>query len=168
MTSDVIIDDILRREGGYVDHPADRGGPTNFGITLETLRDWRGRAVAAQDVQRLTADEARAIYRARYITQPGFDQLPPGDLQALLVDCAVHHGVARARLFVRTLQKLGGLTADGVIGPQTLGAIATVGSDRVRRELLKLRGHFIAGILRRNKTQWPFAAGWLNRLMEFV
>ncbi len=28
-----IIDAILRREGGFVDHPADRGGATKYGIT---------------------------------------------------------------------------------------------------------------------------------------
>ena len=36
-----ILDDILRREGGYVSHPADRGGPTNFGIAAQTLGSWR-------------------------------------------------------------------------------------------------------------------------------
>ena len=54
---DEIIDDILRREGGYVDHPLDRGGPTNFGITQITL-DALG---VPRSVRDLTIEEARRI-----------------------------------------------------------------------------------------------------------
>ena len=72
-TIEQILDDILRREGGYVNHPADRGGPTNFGITAQTLGSWRklGRPATAAEVQALTEPEARAIYR-----QPCFTRDP--------------------------------------------------------------------------------------------
>ena len=38
------LEKILEREGWpkYTDHPDDRGGPTKGGITLGTLRSWRG------------------------------------------------------------------------------------------------------------------------------
>src|SRR5690606_13690489 len=67
---DTILDEIIRREGGYVNHPADRGGPTNFGITAQTLGSWRklGRPATAAEVQALKEPEARAIYRQQYIT----------------------------------------------------------------------------------------------------
>jgi len=168
MTLDALIDDLLKREGGYVDHPHDRGGPTHYGITMPTLREWRGRPVTVQDIKDLPVEEARAIYRRNYVERPGFDQIEDGALKALLVDCGVHHGITRARLWVRTLQKLGGLKADGVIGPVTVAAITKAGPDLVRRELLRLRGHFVAGILQRDPKQRVFAAGWLRRLLEFL
>jgi lysozyme family protein len=62
---DAILDEVLRREGGYVNHPADHGGPTKFGIIAKTLGDWRrlGRAATAQEVAALTVEDSRAIYR---------------------------------------------------------------------------------------------------------
>jgi lysozyme family protein len=62
---DTILDEIIRREGGYVNHPADRGGPTKYGITAQTLGRWRklDRPATATEVKALTETEARAIYR---------------------------------------------------------------------------------------------------------
>ena len=36
--ADRLIDALIEREGGYVDHPADKGGPTCFGITEAVAR----------------------------------------------------------------------------------------------------------------------------------
>ena len=33
-----LIDELTEREGGYVNHPADRGGPTRFGVTEAVAR----------------------------------------------------------------------------------------------------------------------------------
>lgn len=164
MTIDSILDDILAREGGYVDHANDRGGCTNMGITLATLYDWRGRPVTCDDVQRLTRDEARAIYRELYVTRPGFDTLPAGRLQALLIDWGVHSG---PRTAIRALQRVLHITADGVLGPKTRAAAAAA-SPEIYRLLLQSRGEYIAGILQRDASQRVFAAGWLRRLLEFL
>ena len=87
---DALIDALIDREGGYVNHPADRGGPTSFGITQRTLSDWRGRPVSAADVQALTPDEARQIYQVLYVDRPQLDRVQDVALRELLVDCAVN------------------------------------------------------------------------------
>lgn len=65
----ILIDALLDREGGYVNHPADRGGPTGFGITEAVARanGYRGAMRA------LPRDEAAAIYRRLYWLRPGLD-----------------------------------------------------------------------------------------------
>ena len=101
MTTDTILSEILTREGGYVDHPHDRGGCTNFGVTLQTLSDWRGRPVTCEDVRALTRDEALTIYRELYVRRPGFEAVDHPRLRALVVDYGVHSG---PRAAIRALQ----------------------------------------------------------------
>ena len=38
---DQLVDGLIAREGGFVDHPADRGGATNWGITEAVARAHR-------------------------------------------------------------------------------------------------------------------------------
>jgi lysozyme family protein len=91
----------LKYEGGYVDHPADPGGATNWGITIGTLRAWRqksygGGTVTKADVRALTKEEAARIYRANYWNAVGGDGLPYGvDLCAF--DEGVNSGPARGK-----------------------------------------------------------------------
>jgi len=167
MTADEIIDEIIRREGGYTDHASDKGGPTNFGITAATLGAWRklGRPASRAEVKALKEPEARAICQARYITDPRFDKVPAPDLRGLLVDFGVHSGQARA---VKALQRAVDVPIDGVLGPKTLAALKAADAGTVYRGVLRERGELLAAILQRDKTQLVFAAGWLRRLMEFV
>lgn len=167
MTADAIIDEILRREGGYSDRVQDTGGPTNFGVTSGTLGAWRklGRQATRAEVHALTVDEARDIYRQQYITAPRFDRIADARLRALLVDFGVHSGPVRA---VKALQRAVDVPIDGVLGALTLGALAARNADDVYRDVLRERGELLAALLQRDKTQLVFAAGWLRRLMEFV
>ena len=164
MTDDDIIADIIRREGSdFTNHPADRGGPTKFGITHATLADWVGRPVAAAEVAALTEPEARAIYRARYITGLGFHRIADDALRAQVVDCAVLHGPGRA---VKLLQAALGVDQDGVIGRQTLAALDHAPDVRVRLAAHRLRR--IAKIVADDPGQIVFLRGWVNRATEFL
>lgn len=164
---DAVLDEILRREGGYVNHPADRGGPTRFGITAVTLGEWRalGRAATGEEVAALTEAEARAIYRERYISVPGFESITQPALLALLVDASVHSGPRRAVLW---LQAALGVAVDGVLGPKTRAALAAADQDALYDKVLGLRLRHLGRLITNDPTQAAFAAGWMNRLAEFV
>lgn len=72
--AEFIIDDIIRRKGGFIHHPADRGGPTKYGITAKTLGEWHhlGRTATSDEVSTLTESEAREIYRHSIHGSAGF------------------------------------------------------------------------------------------------
>ena len=89
-----LIDALIDREGGYVDHPADRGGPTCFGIT-EAVARAHGYGGAMRNLPRR---EAVAIYRRLYWLRPRFDQVAARAprLAAELFDTGANMGPAVA------------------------------------------------------------------------
>lgn len=165
MDSQKLMDEIIQREGGFVYHAEDLGGPTKYGITQATLSAWLGKPVGVEAVKNLTEKEARWIYNALYITRPGFHKIEYGPLQALMVDCGVHHGVRRA---IKWLQHAVKVKEDGIIGPVTLKAVNAAYGPALYRAVLARRLQFFGAILRRNPKQVVFAHGWLNRVSEFV
>ena len=163
-----IIGDIIRREGPFIDHPADRGGPTKYGITLATLASWRqGMTTTAADVQAMSEATARDIYQARYIIAPGFDKIAPEQLRNLVVDIGVMSGPARA---TRLLQQALGVTVDGMLGPVTLGKLPRMlpETDMLYRRLIAVRMQDLGRIITGDPSQAVFAAGWFNRLAGFL
>lgn len=165
MTEDEIIAGVIAREGGYSNRAADSGGPTNFGITLATLREWRGDfTLTADDVLCISRREAEAIYRRDYIITPGFDRIPDPHLRAHVVDFGVTSGPATAALH---LQKVLGVRRDAVIGPQTLAAIAAVGAARTSNRLMLERIRLSGKIAQRRPKDLANLGGWLNRCIGF-
>ena len=174
LTVEAIIDDLIEREGGYVNHPADRGGPTNMGITIGTLSAWLGRRATIDEVRNLTRAEAESIYRQRYWSGPGFDRLPID--QRVVVnafDAGVMSGPSRAvRWLQEVLRDFGGvLDVDGAIGPETLRVALQV-QDRVGVRALNnaycdRRQAFYDQIIQRDPSQARFRNGWRNRVNRF-
>jgi lysozyme family protein len=159
VTADTLIDDIILREGGYVDHPADKGGPTKYGITRATLSRWRGHHVTAAAVQALTIEEARDIYVTWYIEQPGFIALAE-PLRGQVVDFGVTSSPVQA---VKTLQRVVGAKADGILGPRTRAAVEALNIHDVTRRYWQERVRFYAHIAALRPAQFVFLDGWLNR-----
>jgi lysozyme family protein len=120
-------DEIIAREGGFVDDPDDPGGATNFGVTIHTMRRLgldldRDGDVDAADVRRLTKRQARDIFVDHYFRRPGIGRLP-GALQPSVFDMYVNAGANAVRILQRLLADFGHpVAADGVIGPQTVAA----------------------------------------------
>lgn len=155
-----IIDRVIEREGGFVNDPVDRGGATNFGITKKTLKEFRGENVSVDDVKNLSKEEAREIYTEEFLRKPGIDKLP-ADIQEFVFDFAVNSGPSNA---IKQLQRVAGVTADGIIGPQTIAAAENVSLG----QLVQARLGFIADLVKRKPEQSKFLRGWVNRITEFL
>ena len=175
MTDADIITGILAREGSaYTNDPADAGGPTKFGITLRDLREWRNDpALSASDVEALTEAVARAIYAKRYISDPGFGYITDDWVRAFVVDMGVLQGKRAAVLL--TQRALRTVTVDGVLGPETLAALAHANLAAIKKNLITLRmQHLIACALSDvpheiiNSTDLKWMKGWWNRVASFL
>lgn len=160
-----LIGALLKREGGYVDHPADRGGPTNRGITQSTYTEWRTSMKRdTRSVRLLTEDEAQQIYFRNYWSAARCMHVP-AEVRELHFDAAVNHGVARA---AKLLQTAAHVNQDGVIGPATLAAIAAMPPALLRARYIAARYKFYGDIITRDRSQLAFMAGWMARMAEFA
>lgn len=145
---DQLIERILGHEGGYVNHPKDPGGETNWGIAK--------RSYPNVNIRALTREQAIAIYRRDFWDRVQGDKLPPAfAFQAL--DAAVNHGIGNA---VRWMQRAAGVADDGVIGPVTLAAIKRAYSSDLVLLFNAERLDFYTSL-----STWPtFGKGWTRRV----
>lgn len=170
MNLDQLIDGLLKREGGYNDNPADKGGPTNFGITLKTLQNWRGDfTLTANDVRYMEEWEARNIYESLYY-KPGKIADIPESLRDIMLDTCVNFGVPGAwRLVQAALNDQGnGLTADGVPGAKSLVAINACDQQRAIKDVVRHRVLYRDQRAVQDGKQVEFLKGWHQRDLSFV
>lgn len=178
MDIDQLIDAVIDREGGYSDHPADRGGATRWGITQATARDhgYDG------DMRRLPRPVAVAIYRRQYWHRPGLDRIAVRTpaLAAELFDTGVNMGPAVAASFLqRALNALNrgatdypDIIVDGRIGPSTLAALdrfvvvrGAHGEGVLLKAVEALQGERYLHLAERRPANEAFLYGWLaNRI----
>ena len=157
-TYDEALRRLLAHEGGYTNHPSDPGGPTNFGITIYDYRKYVKPNATAADVRAMTVGEAKLIYRKRYWDAQRCDELPAG-VDYAVFDYGVNSGIGRSK---KVLQRVVGVTADGVLGPLTMQAVAARDPAKIVTAICDERLAF----LKRLKT-WPvFGRGWARRVAE--
>jgi lysozyme family protein len=182
-TVERIAQEIVAREGGYVDDPDDPGGATNFGVTIHTLRrlglDLTGDgAVDASDVRALTRDRAVALLIDHYYRRPGIARLPES-LQASVFDMYVNAGVNAVKILQRLLREMGqGIEVDGLIGPITVTAAevaAKAAPDHIADAYGIARRNYYLSLADARPASRKFArnraggkGGWITRAEDFI
>ncbi len=154
MNFDAAFERLLGHEGGYVNHPEDPGGATNWGITERVARanGYRG------EMRDLPVETAKQIYLRLYWTPCRCEELPAA-LRFDVFDAAVNSGTVQA---IKWLQRAIGATADGAPGPQTLRLTAEQHPDAVRRRFNGARLRMLAD----NRGWATFGRGWARRVAD--
>jgi len=135
-----ILKFVLSREGGYSNHPADKGGETNKGITSAVYNNYLKRKnLPSKSVKNITENEVREIYHTNYYKASGADKIKNPKLAAVVFDTSVNMGVSRAKSF---LEKSGGDVS----------------------LFLKLRKEKYIEFAKCSPSQKVFLQGWFNRL----
>ena len=178
-----IAQDIVAREGGYVDDPDDPGGATKFGVTIHTMRRLgidldRDGDVDRADVKHLTRDMATDIFVTHYFARPLIAELPEA-VHATVFDMYVNAGANAIKILQRLLSEMDQpCVVDGALGPNSIAA--------ARAAYQEAPQHFADayGIARRNyyfriadrrpasrkyaRTRAGGKGGWIKRAEEFI
>lgn len=151
---DVAIVYVLKNEGGYTHNPADRGGPTNFGITEKEARahGYTG------DMRNFPLDQAKNIYKQDYWK---FDGIASQKVATKLLDMAVNMGLVTT---VKTAQLIVGTTPDGIMGAKTIAAINS--RSTMLTDLMFMCVRRYAHIVGADHSQAAFIVGWIERALK--
>jgi lysozyme family protein len=148
MNFDAAFEKLISHEGGFVDHPADPGRATKYGISQ--------RSYPGEDIRGMTLARAKEIYLRDFWGPAGCDALP-ASVRFDVFDMAVNSGV---RMAVKLLQRAVEEDADGILGPRTLQAVQSMPVARLVARFNGLRLEFMAGL-----ATWPsFGRGWARRI----
>lgn len=150
MDFNAAFDRLILSEGGYVNHPADPGGETQWGISKRTYPHL--------DIRALTREDAKRIYLRDFWLAGQMEKFD-GALSFQVFDAAVNHGIGNA---IRMVQKAARVADDGHIGPMTVAAVLKLSATDMIFRFLAARGRFWAKL----STYDKFGRGWMNRLCD--
>lgn len=157
---------ILSFEGGFVNHPNDKGGATNKGVTIAT---WKKQGydkdgdedIDVDDLKLISNEDAvNVILRPHYWNRWKADQIHSQSLANILVDWVWGSGVYG----ITIPQKMLGVKPDGVVGPKTIAALNATDYEDFFNKIKARRVQFFKDIVAKDPSQSVFLNGWLRRL----
>ena len=182
---DAALEYTLREEGGWSNVKEDKGGATNWGITIGVFlgcgkdadiigfpADLDGDGdVDADDLRLLSQEQAREIYKAKY---DHMGQLGDCDPRIKIkhfdigVNCGLH---AANKILQRSVNRVFGnfLDVDGQIGSKTVRGISGCNQDSLLNAICDEQLNYYEAIVRNNPEQVKFLGsaehpkGWRNR-----
>lgn len=176
------------RPKGYGCDPVDTGGATMVGVTLATYKAYRKKAgkrpPTVTDLKNIKYDEWRDILKTMFWDKMRADEIRNQSIANLCVNSVWGSGAG----YIKTIQTVAGVTADGTVGPITLKAInENPHQDWLFRRLWDRRAKFFEDIVARSVAEYErklgreateaekmkhtkkrYLKGWMNRLNDFT
>ena len=143
---------ILRNEGGYINHPNDPGGETNFGIAKKFYPN--------EDIKNMTIPRATYLYYRDYWLPMNLKGFKNEELVLQVFDFGINAGIRRS---IKLLQRLVGVIDDGFVGPITTKIINDQDSDIVKKFKNRRRIYYMNLAAQKPKLE-VFLRGWLRRV----
>lgn len=169
---------VLHHEGGYVNDPSDRGGATNWGISLKLARKLSATAfydfdldgdgdIDADDIRLMSCEQASQVYAREFWLKQPWRLLPP-ELALKLFDLGVNMGPSEAnkaaQRATRAVDPKGErLFDDGILGPRSMAVIGRLDPDLLLPAIRSEAAGRYRTIIARDRTQSRFESGWLRR-----
>jgi len=161
---------VTRNEGIYSKDKTDSGGETVLGISRNNWPKWEGWAI----VDTLSAPKEMATHpKLQNLVQSFYlnnfwntikgDQINSQIIASSVFDFAVNSGVKTS---VKLAQETVGVTADGIIGANTLRAINSVDERLFIAEFKLAKIGRYCDIVDKNPTQLRFFKGWVRRSLR--
>lgn len=179
-TVNQIINGIIVKEGGYIDHADDAGGPTNFGITLKLYKTYDP-AATVDTLKQMLKEEAYAIYENEFYIKTGIELIYSINQRITeeVLDTATNLGPSTGiRFLQRALnafnikgQLYSDIPATGAgIGPLTVAALTAflayrgqLGETVMLKALNSLQAVRYIELAEKNQANESFVFGWINQ-----
>jgi len=177
------IVDTLQHEKGFVNHPKDPGGATNWGMSLRYLikrgdldrdglpdGDMDGDGdVDIDDIRRMTKKDAVKLYYSGFWKPNRLSKIKSSLLPRKIFDMSVNMGSRQAwKLTQRAIIEVGGdLVVDGIVGRKTIWAtneLFTMDYEVLRR-LRDRQLNFYRDLVIKKPSLSVFSLGWYRRAM---
>lgn len=171
------VSQVLDHEGGFVDLEDDKGGATNLGVTIPVLEQFRDAPCDRDDIEDLTVDEAKEIYRKLYWDKAKLDELP-NDLRFAYADMTVnmgHGGAGKVLQMACNTRRHPNdteqwISVDGMVGPNTVNAVRDSEIqvfDLVVEQIVFYVNNILTGSRYGKRTrQNRFIRGWIRRAIS--
>ncbi|MBT1688880.1 glycoside hydrolase family 108 protein [Dawidia soli] len=164
-----LADKLVQLEGGYVNHPADKGGPTKYGVILAVWKEHghdkdSDGDIDAEDIKLLEKEDAYFVAKTVFWDYFKGDLIQNQSIANIIVDWGYNSGRSTAAKQVQRLLKI---DDDGVVGPLTLRAINGCDQEVFFKKLKVARRLFYDNIVARKPSQAVFYGGWINRINKF-
>jgi lysozyme family protein len=159
---------ILEHEGGFVNHPSDPGGATNYGVSYRFLKGInledadidRDGDLDIDDILALTVEDSKAIYKKYFWDPLHLEGIENEMLRLHIFDHGVNAGLKTA---VKLLQRILQLDDDGYIGNMTTEATNSYNGDIIEEYMNARKGYYL-NIIEMNPKLATFKRGWFNRV----
>ena len=147
---------------------ADLGGATAYGVTWTTLKNaYKQGVVSHDDICKLTAEEAKLIYKKNFWDKYGWEELEwPVCLCCL--DCCINHGGFASILQRAAIDCGQNVVVDGKFGPKTFAALKACEPVELSEAIHKERVKYYHKIITNKPSQKVYLKGWLRRADEML